>query len=178
MILLWIVIPILLLYTFLIIYYTRKWNSASDFAPSDNNHKVKVSVVIPARNEEHTIVHLLNAIRQQTYPADLIETIVVDDHSGDKTAEIVKQYPEVRLIRLKEEGINSYKKKAIETGIAAATGEWIVATDADCLPPERWLQTMVSFKEEKQSKFIAAPVVIDCNASLVQMFQALAEEIQ
>ena len=50
------------------------------------------------------------------------------------TAEIVQQFPSVKLIQLKEDEINSYKKKAIETGIAAATGELIVTTDADCIP--------------------------------------------
>ena len=77
------------------------------------------------------------------------------------------------MLQLKDDDINSYKKKAIETGIAAATGELIVTTDADCLPPEEWLQTIAAFKEEKQSVFIAAPVVINCNSSIVQIFQAM-----
>ena len=133
----------------------------------------KISVIIPARNEESNIGFLLTALQQQTYSKELFEVIVIDDHSEDRTAAIVKQFSNAKLLQLADDNINSYKKKAIETGIAAATGELIVTTDADCWPPENWLQTIAAFKEEKQAVFIAAPVVINCNSSLVQIFQAV-----
>ena len=169
-------ITILLLfagYGCLIIYYWQSWNAIPEYVPKDIPASIKISVIIPARNEEDNIGQLLQALQNQTYPAHLFEVIVIDDHSTDKTAMIVQQFPSVRLIQLNEDNINSYKKKAIDTGIAAATGELIVTTDADCIPKESWLQTLASFKEEKQSVFIAAPVVINCNSSVVQMFQAM-----
>ena len=138
-----------------------------------NCAKTKISVIVPARNEEENIGQLLQALQNQTYPKELFEVIVVDDHSTDKTANIVQQFSAVKIIQLKDDGINSYKKKAIETGIAAATGELIVTTDADCLPSKDWLKLIVAYKEEKQSVFIAAPVKIDSSSSLVQMFQAM-----
>ena len=56
---------------------------------------------------------------------------MIDDHSEDKTVEIVKERLFIcKTYTIKNDGINSYKKKAIETGIAAAKGEWIVTTDA------------------------------------------------
>ena len=96
---------------------------------------------------------MFQALQNQTYPTELFEVIVVDDHSTDGTAAIVQQFPSVKLIQLKEDNINSYKKKAIETGIAAATGDLIVTTDADCLPGNNWLTTIAAFKTEKQSAF-------------------------
>lgn len=173
MLLLYIIIPLLIVYGGLILYYWNGWRSIPHYIPGNEPVQTTISVIIPARNEEENIGDLLQAIQNQTYPADLFEIIVVDDHSTDKTAEIVQQFPSVKLIQLKEDNINSYKKKAIETGIAAATGDLIVTTDADCIPKENWLQTLASFKEEKQSVFIAAPVVINCNSSLVQVFQAM-----
>jgi poly-beta-1,6-N-acetyl-D-glucosamine synthase len=161
------------LYALLILYYWQSWVSIPWFTPANGVPKTKISVIIPARNEEKNIGTLLDALLQQNYPRQLFEVIVIDDHSEDKTSDIVKQYNNVKLLSLKTDSINSYKKKAIETGIAAATGELIVTTDADCMPGENWLLTIALFKEEKQSVFIAAPVVIDCNSSLVQMFQAL-----
>lgn len=143
------------------------------FQPTKNTLQPKISLIIPARNEETNIGKLLAALSNQSYPKELTEIIVVDDHSTDNTATIVQQFPFAKLIQLKEDAINSYKKKAIEKGIAAATGELIVTTDADCIPPPEWLQTIASFKEEKQSVFIAAPVVINCNSSLLQVFQAM-----
>ena len=160
MILLCIIILLFALYSLLIIYYWLAWKSIPDFISSTTSPTLKISVIIPARNEEEHIGPLLTALQEQTYPAALVEIIVVDDHSTDQTAAIVQQYTEVKLIQLKDDGINSYKKKAIETGIAAATGEMIVTTDADCLPLSNWLKTIAAFKEEKKSALIAAPVVL------------------
>jgi poly-beta-1,6-N-acetyl-D-glucosamine synthase len=175
MILIWIIIPIFILYSALIIYYWQSWKSIPEFIPSRNftPAQTKISVIIPARNEEKNIGSLLAALQKQTYPTNRYEIIVINDHSEDQTAEIVKQFNDVILLALKEDGINAYKKKAIEAGIAAATGELIVTTDADCLPKGGWLQFISSFKEENQSAFIAAPVVIDCDSSILQIFQAM-----
>jgi biofilm PGA synthesis N-glycosyltransferase PgaC len=173
MVLFWVIIPLFIVYSILIVYYWLGWRSIPDFIPSEKLPATKISVIIAARNEESNIGALLHALQQQTYPRELFEIIVIDDHSEDRTPEIVRQFRNVKLLSLQDNVANSYKKKAIETGIAAATGELIITTDADCIPPEEWLKTMAAFKEEKQSVFIAAPVVINCNASIVQIFQAL-----
>jgi len=173
MLLLIIVIILLILYSLLIVYYWLSWKAIPEFENTNIHPQIKISVIIPARNEEENIGMLLSSLQSQSYLKDLFEIIVVDDHSTDKTANIVREFPYVQLIHLVEDNINSYKKKAIETGIAAAKGELIVTTDADSLPPAEWLKSLAVFKEEKQSVFIAAPVVINCNSSIVQMFQAL-----
>jgi len=173
MILLYIIIATFFLYSWLIIYYWLAWRSIPDYISPFLSPKTKINVIIPARNEEKNIGQLLMALQAQTYPPTLFEVVVVNDHSTDATANIVQQFPTVNLLQLKEDDINSYKKKAIETGIAAATGELIVTTDADCLPSQNWLKTIAAFKEEKESVFIAAPVVIDCNSSVLQVFQAM-----
>jgi poly-beta-1,6-N-acetyl-D-glucosamine synthase len=173
MILLYIAITLFLLYSLLIIYYWLAWRSIPEHVASTSLQQTKISVIIPARNEETNIGQLLQVLQKQTYPKELFEVIVVDDHSTDGTVTVVQQFPAVKLIQLKKDGINSYKKKAIETGIAAASGELIVTTDADCLPSQNWLKTIASFKEERGSVFIAVPVVIDCNSSVLQVFQAM-----
>lgn len=159
-------------YSLLMLYYYRAWKAIPDYHPS-GTAATRVTVIIPARNEEKNIDRLLSALRQQSYPAACTEIIVVDDHSTDATADIVRQYPEVLLLQLKEDAINSYKKKAIEKGIAMATGTFIVTTDADCIPGPGWLQQLLAFKEEKKSVFIAAPVQFTHNHSVLQTFQAL-----
>ncbi len=160
-------------YSILIMNCWSAWKRIPLFIPAIQNPKTKVSVIIPARNEEDNIAPLLGALQTQTYPKELFEVIVVDDHSTDATASITQQFSSVRLIQLQQDAVNSYKKKAIETGIAAASGDLIVATDADCIPPPGWLETLVLFKEETKSVFIAAPVVINCNSSVLQLFQAM-----
>ncbi|MFC0774414.1 glycosyltransferase [Terrimonas alba] len=159
----------------MILFFWRSWNSIPVPLPatgSDEYHTA-ISVIIPARNEEEHIGKLLRALESQTYPRHLFEIIVIDDHSTDKTTEIVLQFPGVKLFQLKENKINSYKKKAIETGIAAASNELIVTTDADCIPPAAWLQSIVSFREETNAGFIVAPVSFNCNSKPVEVFQAM-----
>ncbi|MGZ8539177.1 MAG: glycosyltransferase family 2 protein [Chitinophagaceae bacterium] len=173
MLLLLFLIPLFIGYSSLILYYWRSWKAIPGFSLSNQTPSTRISVIIPARNEEENIAGLLKALQQQTYPKNLFEIIVVDDHSNDKTAAIVKMFPEVKLLQLNDDAINSYKKKAIEKGIAASSFELIVATDADCVPLPKWLQTIVSFKEASNAGFVVAPVVFNCNSSPLQVFQAM-----
>lgn len=160
-------------YAFLLIYYWQAWKVTKPFPVKDDTPFLTLSVIIPARNEEKNIGALLHALSQQTYPRHFFEVIVIDDHSTDNTARIVQEYKNVRLIRLTDDAINSYKKKAIATGIKHATKQWIVTTDADCIPPTSWLQTIASFQQTTSAVFIAAPVKIKSNSSILQTFQAM-----
>ncbi|MBC7887914.1 MAG: glycosyltransferase [Ferruginibacter sp.] len=169
-----------IIYAVLIIYYRQSWLSIPIFKPTGNPVPgTKISIIIPARNEEKNIGHCLHSITNQSYPKHLFEVLVVDDHSTDNTAEIITGYAEhnVRLISLKDfiatTQINSYKKKAIEIGIRQSTGELIVTTDADCIVPANWLQTMAAFYEEKKPEFIVMPVSINCSNKFIELFQAL-----
>ncbi|MBZ4189000.1 glycosyltransferase family 2 protein [Niabella beijingensis] len=178
-----IVLFLLIVYALLILFYTKSWKQIplqSTEAPvADKGHPVTFSVIIPARNEEATILRLLESIKKQTYPSSLFEVIVVDDHSDDQTATVVKQFAEnndafsVRLLSLRNDALNSYKKKAIEEGIAAAQNAWIVCTDADCLVSPDWLQSFARLITGTRAVFIAAPVAFMEEPSLINRFQDL-----
>lgn len=142
------------------------------FSENSQEPDLKLSVIIAARNEEENIGKLLQTIETQTYPKSLFEVIVVDDHSTDNTATIASSFSFVKLIKLQFDNINSYKKKAIETGIAAASGDLIVITDADCIVQPGWLKTIAAFKQNTNAVFIAAPVVIENAPTLLQTFQS------
>ena len=173
MILLYITIGLLVTYSILILSYLAGWNELKVFRPDGPDVLTKISVVIPARNEEENLERLLTSLARQTYPNSLFEVILVDDHSTDRTIEIAKKYAFVKIISLQSGDINSYKKKAIETGINAAGGDLIVTTDADCVVHQDWLKTIADYREQTNAVFIAAPVVIENNSSVVQIFQAL-----
>ncbi|MCD2424745.1 glycosyltransferase [Niabella pedocola] len=171
-----------LFYTVLILFYTRSWNQMPLQAPAADpaKEKTRFTIIIPARNEAANILRLLESIKQQRYPLHLFELIVVDDHSDDETATLVEQFRAanhpsflITLIRLTGDGLNSYKKKAIETGIAAARHEWIVCTDADCIVPPGWLQGFAQLIHEAGPVFIAAPVAFMEAETLVNVFQDL-----
>jgi biofilm PGA synthesis N-glycosyltransferase PgaC len=147
------------IYSLFIVYYWQAWIKIPVYSPGyADTAATKLSIIIPARNEEQNIKQLLDSLLAQDYPAHLTEIIVVDDHSTDNTAAIVKNYPAVKLLILQDELTNSYKKKAIEMAITRSTGDLIVTTDADCVADRQWLSSLVSFKEKRNAAFIAAPV--------------------
>jgi cellulose synthase/poly-beta-1,6-N-acetylglucosamine synthase-like glycosyltransferase len=135
-----------------------------------------VSIIIAARNEEDKIGLTIEDILSQEYPENLLELIVIDDHSTDKTAEIIEGYASqgVKLIRLNEDKpLNSYKKKAIAEAIKLAKGELLVTTDADCRMNKRWLSTIVSHYEGKGYKLISSPVVFYEERNFFERLQTL-----
>ncbi|MEP7163205.1 MAG: glycosyltransferase [Ferruginibacter sp.] len=172
---------LLVIYISLLFYYRSAWKQIPAFDPSLSNlgPTTFISVIIPARNESGNLPRLLASISAQSYPAHLFEVLIIDDHSTDSTASMVRSYvaQNIRLISLQEHmagnAINSYKKKAIEIGIGESTGTLIVTTDADCYLPPNWLQTIAIFYEQYSPAFIAAPVAIDCGKRFIEIFQAL-----
>lgn len=167
-------------YVFFISRCITTWNSLPEWKiPPAHHPQTRISVVIAARNEEAGIKSCIDSLLQQNYPAYLFEIIIVDDHSADATAEIVVQMnnPRVQLLQLSD-FINkgetqSFKKKAIETGIAHAGGELIVTTDADCVASVGWLHLLASYYEAYRPKFIAAPVSFFEEKNLLERFQSL-----
>jgi glycosyltransferase involved in cell wall biosynthesis len=170
---------LLLCYIVLMSLYKLGWKLQSDFKPSPGfQPKTVVSIIIPARNEEQNIGACVQSILQQEYPQHLFELIVVDDHSTDNTETIVKSINDTRVkcisLAATEVGITvAYKKKAIEAGIAAATGELVVTTDADCIAPVKWLLNLAAMYEQYKPVMIVAPVDFTSNNSAVQLFQSL-----
>ena len=167
-------------YLVLLLYYRQCWLNAPAFIRSQNFiPSVKISIIIPARNEAQNINACLSSIANQSYPVSLFEVIVVDDHSTDETAALVSIFPaqNIRLLLLKDllaDGqLNSYKKKAIEMAITSSTGELIITTDADCTVPPNWLLYIAAFYENQQPSFIVMPVSYQAGHNFFQIFQAL-----
>ena len=167
-------------YIYIIARYIGGWKSLLDWEiPSSFQPSTKVSVLIPARNEEARILDCLQSVCNQHYPESLFEIILLDDHSTDETVAIALalDYPNLKVISLSdflnENEVQSFKKKAIEIGIQQSVGNLIVTTDADCIVDENWLNYLVSYYENHKVKFIAAPVNFHLEKNLFEKFQSL-----
>lgn len=89
-----------------------------------------VSILVPARNEEACLGACLKSLVEQTGVEK--EIIVIDDHSADRTAEIARSFPGVRVIAADPLPAGwCGKQHALYCGAAHAKGEWLLFTDAD-----------------------------------------------
>lgn len=94
---------------------------------------MKISVIIPAYNEENYIEKCLDSILDQEVMPD--EVIVVNNNSTDHTVELVKNYP-VRLVHEKEQGMIQARNR----GFNEATGDVVARTDADTVVAKDWIK--------------------------------------
>jgi glycosyltransferase involved in cell wall biosynthesis len=112
---------------------------------------VKLSILIPAFNEERTVAELLDRVIATDVGAEK-ELIVVDDASTDATPQILERYKDrVRLIRHPQ---NRGKGAALRTALAHATGDYVVPQDADLEYEPSDLATLLRIARER-----SAPVV-------------------
>lgn len=103
-----------------------------------------VSLYIPCFNAEAVIARCINAVRKQTFP--IKEVLVIDDGSVDNSAAIAARLC-CRVMRHKK---NLGLASARNTGIKNTNSDFIAALDADCIPKEKWLESLMKhFDDEK-----------------------------
>lgn len=121
-----------------------------------------VSVIIPVLNNARGIRLAVDAVRNQTYPADRVEVIVVDNGSDDETPEVVSQLP-VRF--LTEESVKS-PYAARNRALEVAKGEMIAFTDSDCIPDERWLEHAVRLIQRENADLMGGLVTFEYSSKV------------
>ena len=130
-----------------------------------------ISVIVPARNEAEHLAGLLNDLREQDFPADRFEVILVDDGSHDGTLEIARRFAKPGLSFLQLVG-NTGKKAAIELGVAHANGDIIVVTDADARCGPLRLSSIAQAWQRERFDLLLMPIAVRSDNSLLQELQA------
>lgn len=129
---------------------------------------MRVSVIVPAFNEEKSMASSIESLLAQSYGN--YEVILVDDGSSDKTLEIAKKY-EGQVLKVVHQD-NKGKAKALNAGIRASTGELILTVDADTrLNPGALRALSDRFSSDPGLGAIAGNVKVDRAKGFLQRLQ-------
>ena len=126
--------------------------------PNDDHaggNSIVFSVIVPVYEQWELVPNLLRAIEQQTLGLQNIELILVDNGSRDPMDPTMLP-PFARLYRCQTPG--SYAARNM--GARYAQGQWLVFTDADCVPNRDWLAALQAAVRSERSFLLAGPVNI------------------
>ena len=113
----------------------------------------KISVIIPAWNEEKFVPKTISALLAQDYPREDFEIIVSDNNSNDKTSEVAKNAGADKVVFEKEKGTNVTRNR----GAHEASAEILAFLDADCIPPPDWLRKIEKIFENPKIAAVSGP---------------------
>jgi cellulose synthase/poly-beta-1,6-N-acetylglucosamine synthase-like glycosyltransferase len=165
----------IIIYAILLLIFFLAWIFKKRFINPDLQPTSFVSLIISIRNEEENLHQLFQSLECLSYPEELFEILLVDDHSTDSGLKSIQQFADVHKhvhSLMLPDGIEG-KKSAIRYGLKFARGEIILTTDADCRHDPEWISTMVAFQQETGACLIIAPVVYADHRSIFKKIQAL-----
>jgi biofilm PGA synthesis N-glycosyltransferase PgaC len=148
------------LYALLVIVFCWGWASLDERPAPAASSLRNISVVVAVRNEEASLPTLVKSLLQLNYPRQSAEFILVDDHSEDQSAAIMRELAsrDDRFKVIPSAGYSVGKKQALASAIARATGDIVVVTDADCAVPEQWLASINAAFAEESVQMVVGPV--------------------
>lgn len=157
--------------TLLFVHLARLRTVASLHVP-DPDRWPSVSAIIPARDEERSLQAALRSRLRDGYPA--LQLVVVDDRSTDGTpdviARIVAEDERVVAIRIDELPHGWLGKvHALSQGVAAATGEWLLVSDADVHMAPEGLRRAVAYCDSRELDFLALVPEFRSTSALVNV---------
>lgn len=138
----------------------------------------KISVVIPARNEERNIARCLYHLFRQNYP--LYELLIVDDRSSDRTGHLIENFVKLSPVPCKVIRIEKLpsgwtgKNYAMFTGSKAATGQWLLFTDADTTHSPDSMRAAVAAALDRDIDFLTLAPETECRSFWEKVVQPLA----
>ena len=134
-----------------------------------------VSVIIPIYNGESDLPDLIKCLQQQDYPQDLVEYLLVDNNSSDRTAQILAQTSQtalekgITLKHLTEAKIQS-SYAARNLGIRQAKYDILAFTDADCRPQKNWISELVKPFTNSQIGIVVGEIIALTGNSLLEQY--------
>ncbi|MBI5398553.1 glycosyltransferase family 2 protein [Candidatus Woesearchaeota archaeon] len=121
----------------------RQWKN-----PTPPKVLPKVSVIVPACNEERTLAKTVDSLLGLDYPKEKFEIIIVDDGSVDNTLKVARKFEKRGVIVLTKP--NGGKGTALNLGLKRATGEFVGCLDADSVVDADALKKMLGYFANKE----------------------------
>lgn len=149
-------------------------NNAFGQQPQIESHQApppRYSVIVPAYNSAATLADCLSALALQTVPPQTYEVIVVDDGSTDGTADLAKRFAAIVLSQT-----HAGPASARNLGARRARGEFLLFTDADCVPAPNWVEEIVRPLESDPSVAASKGVYTTRQTGLVPLFVQIESE--
>ena len=134
-----------------------------------------ISVIIPIYNGEKDLPQLIECLEKQTYPQELVEYLLVDNNSKDRTSEILAE----AAIKATEKGINlqhlteskiqsSYAARNL--GIRRSQYDILAFTDADCRPHPNWLKELIEPFSRAQIGIVVGEIIALMGNSILEQY--------
>lgn len=169
---------VLICYTWLVypclVWFLSRLFPRSIGIPESSSARASVSIILPVHNEERCLAAKLQNCLELEYPGELLEVLVVSDHSTDNTERIVEEFsmrdPRVRLIRT--EG-RAGKSRAQNLAAEHAIGEILFLTDAGTLVRHDTLRQLTSHFVDRQIGLVTATLFLSEPANAIARGQGL-----
>jgi biofilm PGA synthesis N-glycosyltransferase PgaC len=137
---------------------SRPWRLSTD-----KNYTPKISILVPTYNESNIIHFKLQNLKIIEYPKELLQIVVVDSESTDKTISIVKdfvtQHPEIN-IDVVEDTLGKGKSSALNLALGYCRGDIVIVSDADCFWPRDILLRTLPFFADPSVGAISGPKLL------------------
>ena len=131
----------------------------------------RVTVIVPAHNEERVLQGCLDSLTKMDYPSDRYDIVVINDRSRDRTGtiadEFAARFPFVRVIHRPDDAAPG-KPAALLDAINGSTSEILVFFDADYLPPPQIIRRLVApFRDPQIGATMGRVVPYNANANML-----------
>lgn len=157
---------------FLLALFSKK-DELFIFPKLENNKELpKVSVIVPAYNEESTIEQNINSLNRIDYPKDKLEIIIVNDGSRDNTGKIINNLKGKNILFIDNKN-NKGKAACLNQGIEKSTGEFIACMDADSEVQSDILRKTIPYFANKEIGAVTVTVEVKDAKNFLQKIIAV-----
>lgn len=144
-------------------FLNRKKASRPWRLSTDKNYNPKISILVPTYNESNIIDFKLQNLKIMEYPKELLQIVVVDSESTDKTVSVVKdfvtEHPEIN-VDVVEDTERRGKSSALNLALGYCKGDVVIVSDADCFWPRDILLRTLPFLADPSVGAISGPKVL------------------